>query len=144
MPNYYEELRQYLAEFKQWLEEDPYEKNKADNWEDFFELFDEGDGNEATARFESIFLHGGRTQRGFSSLSPRYSDNRAVLLRWKINVKDRKVIKSQKEIIERIEREKQDITNESQQWKTKLQTFINQRKTQLQQEIQLIKEVLHE
>jgi len=31
MPNYYEELRQYLAEFKQWLEEDPYEKNKADN-----------------------------------------------------------------------------------------------------------------
>ena len=30
------------------------------------------------------------------------------------------------------------------QWKAKLQTFIDKRKTRLQQEIQLIKEVLHE
>ena len=39
------------------------------------------------------------------------------------------------------ERQKTEIIA---QWKTKLQTFINQRKTQLQQEIELIKEVLHE
>ena len=39
------------------------------------------------------------------------------------------------------ERQKAEIIT---QWKTKLQTFINQRKTQLRQEIQLIKEVLHE
>ncbi len=39
------------------------------------------------------------------------------------------------------ERQKAEIID---QWKTKLQTFIQQRKTQLQQEIQLIKEVLHE
>ena len=39
------------------------------------------------------------------------------------------------------ERQKAEIIA---QWKTKLQTFIQQRKTQLQQEIQLIKEVLHE
>ena len=39
------------------------------------------------------------------------------------------------------ERQKAEIIA---QWKTKLQTFINQRKTQLQQEIELIKEVLHE
>ena len=39
------------------------------------------------------------------------------------------------------ERQKAEIIA---QWKTKLQTFINQRKTQLRQEIELIKEVLHE
>ena len=39
------------------------------------------------------------------------------------------------------ERQKAEIIA---QWKQKLQTFINQRKTSLQQEIQLIKEVLHE
>ena len=39
------------------------------------------------------------------------------------------------------ERQKAEIID---QWKTKLQTFINQRKTSLHQEIELIKEVLHE
>jgi len=39
------------------------------------------------------------------------------------------------------ERQKAEIIA---QWKTKLQTFINQRKSQLQAEIQLIREVLHE
>ena len=39
------------------------------------------------------------------------------------------------------ERQKAEIIA---QWKTKLQTFINQRKSQLHQEIQLIKEALHE
>ena len=39
------------------------------------------------------------------------------------------------------ERQKAEIIA---QWKTKLQTFIDKRKTQLRQEIQLIKEVLHE
>ena len=39
------------------------------------------------------------------------------------------------------ERQKAEIIA---QWKTKLQTFIDKRKTQLQQEIQLIKEVLRE
>ena len=39
------------------------------------------------------------------------------------------------------ERQKAEIIA---QWKAKLQTFIDQRKTQLQTEIQLIKEVLNE
>ena len=124
-----------LEEFKAWLEEDERRKKGLTDWEDYF----------ASPCFNLIVENPPLSEE-------KYSDLHAVTIRqWMFEVNHSQIqeLKLANDVHQQAlqtsqewhERQKAEIIT---QWKTKLQTFINQRKTQLQQEIQLIKEVLNE
>jgi hypothetical protein len=138
-----------LEEFKAWLEEEPARKKNLD-WERFYQYFK----NDST--FTDFIPRG-------TSLLVNYS--RAYWQPWHEVVWNwlTRETGELKEQIEKLTRELQTERESTQQalqtsqewherqkaeliaqWKAKLQTFINQRKTQLHQEIELIKEVLND